>query len=191
VMAWFIVVPLAADVVLGVQPTKITDFVRICTGGGGYGRAAAYQGTGPHSTVIYETIEGTTDGYTDYPDYSETGSKNFNDYPRPQAVQLVACSRVIGHASQTPLYQCQYQGGYTEVTFQGRWQVDVYTAQTGRKVASYVVDGSTAESDSTSPCMNFAYARADAPNELDLDTSPEGRGYEAAFAPLVNAVAHH
>ena len=176
-VGWFAAVPVALDVVLGERPDHITDFSRMCEGGGAFGRAAPYHGAGPHPVAVYNEYGG-------YPDYHDSPVEDAMGWPPAGSVQLVGCSRLVGRAAETGIATCPYEGGYTVTDYQGRYQVDVYEARTGRAVESFTVDGRVG-----GDCLEHIYVRPGSPRDRSYETVPSDASYAAALAPLVNGEA--
>jgi hypothetical protein len=172
-VVWFAAVPLVIDMVLGERPDDITDFAEMCKGDGGFGRAALYQGDGPHPIAVYGDIS--------YPDYSEGNVKDDKNRPLPDTVQLVGCVQKIGRASSASLTSCPYEGGYTQTIYQGRYRVDVYEARTRRHVSTLLIDG-----DGVTDCSHWLYVRRDAPHNQTYDTAPDEAGYARLLHRLIN-----
>lgn len=160
----------------GERATYLSDFARLCSGGGGYGAAAAYGGQGPHPLVVNQDSSGNPGEYSG-PDYTMGGASESS----PNAVQLVACSHLIGHASPKALLTCPYSDGYTQTTYQGRWRVDVYRARTGTKVASRILSGGQ-----TPGICEKLVTIAPGERQRVEATNPDDNTYREALSSLVN-----
>lgn len=173
---WSVGVPLGSYLVLGERPTQLGDFARLCNGGRAYSGTAAYGGPGPHPLALYENLAVGSPDYVDSPGYTSAGVSD----SEPDTVQLVGCSHPVGRASQKPLQICPYgDGSYTTSTYQGLWQVDVYQAKTGTKVASRRVPGNL-HTDTCSPVIPLPSAK-----DTETDTSPDDSAYSRALSSLV------
>lgn len=176
-VVWFAAVPVALDLVLGERPDDITDFAQVCAGKGGFGRAAPYEGRGPHPIAVYRDT-------SSYPEYSDGAVTDAKGWPPADAVQLVGCVRQTGRATPTSLVSCPYEHGYTMTVYQGRYQVEIYEARTARRVSSATVDGSAG-----TECSDAIYVRPDDETEQTYDTTPDKADYAKRLASLVDGAA--
>ncbi|GAB3433875.1 hypothetical protein [Actinophytocola sediminis] len=172
-VVWFAAVPVVLDLVLGERPDDITNFGQVCAGERDFGRAAAYEGRGPHPIAVYSDHS--------YPEYSDGAVTDAKGWPLADTVQLVGCVRQIGKATPDSLVSCPYEGGYTMTVYQGRYQVEIYEARTGRPVSSFTIDGST-----DTDCAAMIYVLPDDHSEQSYDTSPDEASYAKRLASLVN-----
>lgn len=171
VAAWFTAVPMALHVFVGERPTDITQFARMCDGGKPFGRTADYAGKAPHPVLVFG------DDVSSYPNYMA------DPQPEPDTVQLVGCTRLLGTVPGAPVGECNYMGGHTWETYQGRYRVDIYEARTGRHVTSFNLDGIPPGDD----CLPSILKPRDAPSDTStFHTDPREEDYRAKLDPLVN-----
>ncbi|NBH03492.1 hypothetical protein [Amycolatopsis sp. SID8362] len=167
---WYAAVPIAAHVALGERPLKVAQLARICQGGSAFGRAASYEGAAPHPAVVF-TSDGDY-GYEPMPDSSA------------DTVQLVGCSALIGEGQ--PMNNCDYEGGYHRETYQGRYQVEVYEAQTARHVGTFRIDGKGPDA-TAAECSPSIWVPESGGIASDRSpTNPEDSSYHAHLAPFVD-----
>lgn len=81
---------------------------------------------------------------------------------------------------------CPYEDGYSEALLQGLWRVNIYSTQSGQKVASFTINGDLDTSELQ--CEESKWFAKDGPKEIDNYTSPSA-GYASPLSPLVNGVA--
>ncbi len=119
--------------------TSEDDFIRYC---GRTGAAEpltgqpAYRGKGPHPVHISSDEQKSL-----YPAPTASSSASPQDpyRPQPQKAQLVACVHDIGTG---PLLQtCHYSGGFTMYWRQGKFEITVYEARSGRAVGTTKILG--------------------------------------------------
>jgi hypothetical protein len=170
---WFAVLPLTAGVLLGHRPEHITELRALCDGGGGFGRAAAYEGAGPHPIAVYGDI--------DFPDYTAGQDAGPDGWPAPDAVQLVGCAYLT---DRTPITSCPYEGGYTVALSQGHYRVEVLEARTGRLVATVSIAG-----DADLTCSEYILVHPDTPKDDTDETRPLDADYAEHLSALVDGDA--
>lgn len=173
-VAWFAVLPVALNVVLGERPDHISDFAAMCEGDGGFGRAAPYGDAGPHPIAVYKPG-------SSYPEYDYSPATGSEKAPPADTVQLVGCVREAGRADASPLMSCPYTGGYHRTIYQGRYRIDVYEAGTGRQVSTVDIDGSR-----NVDCARWLYVDDNDPLERNDNTEPDAAAYATVLSPLVN-----
>jgi hypothetical protein len=162
-VAVFVVVPVALDVVLGQRPHELTDLAEVCAGEG-IGRAAAYEGDGPHPIAVF--------GDHPTPEYSAGAQAD--------TVQLVGCQRSTSGSAPEATASCSYEGGYTLTIRQGTYEITVREARTGRVLAVVDIDG-----ERTTDCLDALYVRTDDPSsDQEYLTIPDPAAYERALSDV-------
>lgn len=171
-LALFSTMPWIITALYGEKPGSLTSFARMCFGGSSFGRAAAYNDQGPHPLVYFPPISRIP---TSLP-VDERGTA-----AAARDVQLVACSRANGRTSDKEVRYCSYEGGYSRVYFQGRYEVDVYEARTGRQVGHRTLVGNI----STVDCPSRVYSSIDITGRHEEETYPEQDDYNTALSGFV------
>jgi hypothetical protein len=114
---------------------SLWDFKRLCVDQVGNESAAAYRDPAPHPLAFFP--------FTGDSDFATSGKGAAE--PEPKEVQLVACANLIRRVSDTPIAACAYKdhagSSYYVGYYQGRYQVTVYEARTGRTVGSIRLNG--------------------------------------------------
>ena len=173
--------PLVEDVVIG-PPVTGDDLAGICTDGAGLGRAATYEGAGPHPTVLdSEVAPGEPPSgkhlYLSYPDFTLPDTMD----TKSDDVQLVACLRLVKQPDETPLQECAYLGNNHDRLYQGHYQLDVIEAHSGRVVTSPKVDGATHVGDCSKITLR---SQGNDGTVSDAFTSPDDATYRQVLGPL-------
>jgi hypothetical protein len=177
--------PLLEDIVIG-PPVTGDDLAGICTDGAGLGRAAAYEGAGPHPTVLTsEVAPGEPPSeehlYLNHPDFTLPDTMDTTSDAIHNDVQLVACLRLVKQSDNTPLQECAYEGNNHDNLYQGHYQLDVIEAHSGRMVTSTKVDGTTHVGDCSKITLR---SHGNDGTESDAFTSPDDATYRRALGPL-------
>ncbi|MFC5220157.1 hypothetical protein [Streptomyces coerulescens] len=125
---------------------ELSDLHRLCgKNHDGFGETASYGGGGPHPLVLFT-------GDTDFPAHATDGQ---TAEPSPKDVQLVACASGPTRASDRVIESCTYVGGepdssgsdqsltgsITIANYQGKVDITVYEARTGRPVDTFRLYG--------------------------------------------------
>ncbi|RZQ65778.1 hypothetical protein [Amycolatopsis suaedae] len=173
---WFAILPETVNLVAGRPPHHIKDFGRMCFGGEPFGRAAEYTGPGPHPVAVFLG----TDSEDSYPEHTAGFAESDERWPPATELQLVACARLVG-TNDSGSKSCSYSGGYSTSSSQGRWQVEVYEARTGRPVHSFPADGTMPEPG----CSPRIMVNPDSDRSSDYETPPDDAAFDAALHPLV------
>jgi hypothetical protein len=184
-------VPVAAGALFGL-PVTYGALSGLCEGHDGNRRSAEYTGPGPHLTVVYTE----SDRFLSYPDYSYPSEPPLvpREHPDLDGVQLVACAHLLGHADPDPAQTCPYTGGDGWRTYRGRYRLDVLSAHSGQRVASFPVTGAFPGSGwnglDDSGCPLTISVPRDRPARVDdWNTPPGDATYRALLAPLVDGTA--
>lgn len=183
--------PLVEDVVIG-PPVTGDDLAGVCVDGAGLGRAAAYQGAGPHPTVVTSEVvpgEPPSEGqlYLSYPDFTLPEARKTSGGATYDDVQLIACLRLVKQPGETPLSTCAYQGGNTDDLYQGHYRLDVIEAHSGRTVTSMMLDG-TSQAD---PCTEITLrSEGNDGTESSYYSSPDDGTYRQLLGPLYTGPSH-
>lgn len=177
--------PLVEDVVIG-PPVTDDDLAGICTNGAGLGRAATYEGAGPHPTVLTSEVapgEPPSEDhlYLSYPDFTLPDTMDTTSGAIHDDVQLVACLRLVKRPDETALQECAYVGNNHDRLYQGHYQLDVIEAHSGRVVTSPEVDGTIHVGD----CSQVTFrSQGNDGTESDAFTSPDDATYRQVLGPL-------
>jgi hypothetical protein len=156
-------VPVALDVVDGDRPERFGDLAKVCDGAP-VGRAAAYDGPGPHPVAVF--VEGSFDHLA--------GSDT-----TPDAVPLVACGQRVGG---TFIRTCEYEGGHTVDLHQIRYRAEVREARTAR-----VVDAFTVEGDPGMTCEEYIWVhRGERPTKRADVNEPDEDAYAEKLVDLIS-----
>jgi hypothetical protein len=167
-VAVFVVVPVALDVVLGPRPHELADLAEVCAGDG-IGRAAAYEGEAPHPIAVF--------GDHPTPEYSAGAPAD--------TVQLVGCQRSTSGSAPDATATCSYEGGHTLTIFQGTYEITVREARTARVVAVVGIDG-----ERTTDCLEVLHVRTDdLSSDQELLTVPEYAAYERTLSDVTDGPA--
>ncbi|WP_410641560.1 hypothetical protein [Amycolatopsis sp. lyj-346] len=169
VATWFAAVPIGAHILLGERPRTVEQLARMCQGGHSFGRTAAYEGPAPHPAVVF-----TTNGFDSYRPVPDTDAAT---------VQLVGCAVLIGQGKA--IDSCDYEGGYHRETYQGRYLVEVYEAQTARHVGSFRLDGKGPEQASAACSPSILVPESGSIQSDRSYTEPDDDSYRAHLAPFV------
>ncbi|MFI8170587.1 hypothetical protein ACIGAN_30130 [Streptomyces sp. NPDC085931] len=141
IQLWALTLSPLAGIVLAHRAYDLRDFASLCTHpGASFPESAPRTTTGPHPTVLFDEEHGTD------PVVTSTGGDGGRTTaaPDPDAVQLVACSRLVRR--QVDLV-CTYDGGESQLTFhRARYRIDVHEARTGRRIAGHTVDADDSDS---------------------------------------------
>lgn len=170
--------PAALDVALGEKPASVADLKRICAGGKGFGRAAAYTGPGPHPVLFSDEAKTV---------YSGRNGMVVKAAVPPHEVQLVACSEgVVRAPGNVFVGDCDYSvhnsdQRYVYHTYQGRKRVTVYEARTARTVASLTADGPK-----RLQCPSQRFVHPDEAHAEEWDTAPDDSAYLPQLSSLIN-----
>ncbi|HET6703961.1 hypothetical protein [Amycolatopsis sp.] len=167
---WFTAVPIAAHVLLGERPLKVAQLARMCEGGRSFGRTAAYEGAAPHPAVVF-----TTAGFGGYEPVSDD---------EVATVQLVGCAVLIGEGPA--IKSCDYEGGYHRETYQGRYLVEVYEAQTARHVGSFRIDGPGPDQLEAKCAPSILVPESGDVQSDRAHTDPDEGTYRTHLAPFVD-----
>ncbi|WP_206789061.1 hypothetical protein [Amycolatopsis sp. MtRt-6] len=167
---WFAAVPIAAHVLLGERPLKVAQLARMCEGGRSFGRTAAYEGAAPHPAVVFDTA-----GFSHYEPVPDT---------EVATVQLVGCAVLIGEGPA--IKGCDYQGDYHRATYQGRYLVEVYEAQTARHVGSFRIDGPGPDHVPAECPPSILVPKSGGIQSDRAHTEPDAATYRTHLAPVVD-----
>jgi hypothetical protein len=170
--------PTAVNVALGERPASLADLKRICFGGKGFGRAAAYTGSGPHPVLLTDEAKTV---------YSGQNGRSVKSSVPPHEVELVACfNGVVRAPGNVFLGDCDYvvtgsDRRYVYHVYQGRMRLTVHEARTARTVASLTVDGRKRPQ-----CESIRFIHPNEPQIEERDTVPEESAYAEPLSPLIN-----
>ncbi|MFY4722817.1 hypothetical protein [Streptomyces sp. LaBMicrA B280] len=143
----------------------------------------AYRGKGPHPVLLATTSPTPLSvNETPLPSPGETATAPAHDtyHPDPAKAQLVAC--VVNTGKGKPVTTCRYADDYVRSFRQGRYDVTVYEARTGRRLGTTRVLG-----DDRFQCLaqeTFLQAEPKSKTEW-LD--PSLPAFRKALAPWVDA----
>jgi hypothetical protein len=149
---------------------------RICDGGAGFSGAPPYRGAGPHPTTVI--LGSDVMWLRPAPDRAAS--------PGPASVttvQLVACLKLGGPGSPTPLTTCRYRDGVSATLFRGLHHLDIHTVDSGRLIDTVTVDGSGEPN-----CPN-AIAVTEGTTSTSQITRPGDAQYAAALQRWVDGPA--
>jgi hypothetical protein len=160
---------------------ELDDFARLCEDDGvGYSRAAAFTGRGPHPVIAFEDGE-------DYPNIP------FEMDLEPTEVQLVACQRPSGRASDEPIGTCSYRStgdGDTDFYvdyYQARHRIDIYEARTRRSVGRITLDGPSHAGGDDCPLARALPDGASDGEHMEQDLGPPPEAIQDAVAEFVTS----
>ncbi|WP_033287950.1 hypothetical protein [Amycolatopsis jejuensis] len=154
------------------RPGELPDFAALCGADGqAFDKAAAYEGPAPHPIIVFEG--GSTVKHAD---------NGAGDRPQPDQVQLVGCLRSLGVGAE--LDGCSYRDGSVRTMRQGRWQIEVHEARTGRVVSTVDLNGRTGECPTVVSREHESPGGTVAPSDI-RGTEPDETAYREALRSAV------
>ncbi|MFF2502244.1 hypothetical protein ACFVTY_02440 [Streptomyces sp. NPDC058067] len=143
-----------------------------------------YRGKGPHPVLLATTSPTPLSvNATPLPSPGETASAPPRDtyHPDPAKAQLVAC--VVNKHKGKLVTTCRYSDDYVRYFRQGRYDVMVYEARTGRRLGTTEVAG-----DDHFKCLPQVTFFQGEPQSKTEWLDPSLPAFRKALAPWVNAV---